>query len=77
MIRPIAVLFAVIAAPGIAHAHAGHVAEVAGHAHWIALGAIAAAAAIASALAATKEGRKDQESDSPDAEEDAAEGERA
>ena len=35
---------------GLAHAHLGHLGELAGHSHWIALGAGAVAAAIAAAL---------------------------
>lgn len=62
-----------LAAPGVAHAHAGHVAEVAGHAHWIALGAVAAAAAIAAALAGAKAREDAAEAD----EGEAADGEAA
>ena len=32
-------------APSAAHAHLGHVGELAGHSHWLGLGALAAAAA--------------------------------
>lgn len=51
---------------GPALAHVGHIGEVAGHAHWIALGAIGLAAAVG-ALAA--KGRRDDEV-SDEAEED-------
>lgn len=46
--------------PGFAHAHAGHVGELAGHSHWIAMGALAAAAAVA-AIVATKTRKKQDE----------------
>ncbi len=39
-----------IAQATTAQAHLGHVAEVAGHAHWIGLAAVAGAAAIAGAV---------------------------
>ncbi|MEC9344359.1 MAG: DUF6732 family protein [Pseudomonadota bacterium] len=42
-------------APVSAHAHLGHVGEMAGHAHWLGYGAMAAAAAAAALLA---KGRK-------------------
>ena len=45
---------AALAPSGAAYAHAGHVVEVAGHAHWLALGATLAAAAIAAVLGAKK-----------------------
>ena len=55
-------LYALILTPSVfaafpAHAHWGHVGELAGHGHLIAIGAAAAAAAIAAALALTKFGR--------------------
>ena len=37
---------------GMAQAHPGHLAEVAGHGHWLAAGALAAAAALAALMAA-------------------------
>ena len=57
--------FAVLAATG-AQAHPGHLAEVAGHGHW--LGAAAIGAAIAIGLWGALKGRKEAK-----AEEDAAE----
>lgn len=58
--------------PGAAMAHVGHIADAAGHGHWIALGAIglAAAAALAAALAgrAEKGDKDDKEEAAPDAE---------
>ena len=53
--------------PGTALAHAGHVAEVAGHAHWVALGAALAAGAIAAALAASGKKAKTDDAE-PDVE---------
>ncbi len=53
--------------PVMAQAHPGHFAEVAGHGHWLAAGALAAAAALALLLA---KGRKaKQEEAKPEAEE--------
>lgn len=59
---PIALL-----APGVAFAHPGHLAEVAGHGHW--LGAAAIGAAIAIGLWAAAKGRKRAEDRAEDAEE--------
>lgn len=42
-----------------AHAHLGHFGEVAGHAHWVAVGALAVAAAVA-ALAARRDADDDE-----------------
>jgi hypothetical protein len=62
--------------PGIALAHIGHIGELAGHGHWIALGALGLAAGVA---AIAKGKRKDpeaeadaDESDEADAEPEAA-----
>jgi len=63
----LAILTAALLTAGAAHAHPGHLAEVAGHGHW--LGAAAIGAAIAIGLWAALKGRKTQAS----AEEDAAE----
>ncbi|MEM9043159.1 MAG: DUF6732 family protein [Pseudomonadota bacterium] len=49
-----------------AAAHPGHFAELAGHSHWIALGALAAAGALAAWLA-TK-GKKDDAEEEDEAE---------
>ncbi|MGB0854498.1 MAG: DUF6732 family protein [Pikeienuella sp.] len=48
-----------------AHAHLGHVAEVAGHSHWIGLAAVLGAAAIAGAIGilSGKESEDDSEID--------------
>lgn len=43
--KPLAI--ALIFIPGLASAHVGHVADAAGHDHWVAGAALAAAAAIA------------------------------
>jgi hypothetical protein len=52
-------IFALASAP--AHAHWGHVGELAGHGHVIAIGAAAAAAALAAAIALTKPEKEDAE----------------
>ena len=54
-----AVFVAAIMAAGAAEAHPGHLAEVAGHGHW--LGAAAIGAAIAIGLWAGLKGRKAKE----------------
>ena len=61
-----------IAMPGGAFAHAGHVAEAAGHAHWIALGAALVAGAIAAALAASRKPADDERETEAEPEGDAA-----
>ncbi len=43
--------FLMIVATTPASAHAGHIADLAGHAHWIGLGAVLGAAALAGLLA--------------------------
>ena len=58
-----------------AHAHWGHVGELAGHGHWIALGAAAAAAALAAWLH-TREDEQDEEA-ADEVDEELAEGEAA
>lgn len=55
--------------PTSAFAHLGHLGEVAGHSHWIALGAAAAAAAIAAALAKSGKSNAPEESASADTKE--------
>ncbi|MEM7508398.1 MAG: DUF6732 family protein [Pseudomonadota bacterium] len=59
------VIFALAANPALAHP--GHFAELAGHSHWIALGALVAAGALTAWLL----GQKDEEE--ADDEEEAAE----
>ncbi len=52
--------------PGLAHAHVGHLGDVAGHAHWVGIAAVAGAAAVAG-LAALKDRRKrTEEADAPE-----------
>ena len=41
-----------VLSPTIVHAHLGHIGELAGHGHWIGIGAIAIAAGLAAASAA-------------------------
>lgn len=53
-----------------AAAHFGHAGDLAGHSHWVAIGAVAAAAAIAAVLA--KRG-KSKDKDTSEAEADDAE----
>ena len=48
--------------PSVAMAHAGHLGELAGHAHWIGLAAIAAAGVIA----AIKLGKKTDTTEEPE-----------
>lgn len=63
-------LFTILAA-NPALAHVGHLAEVAGHGHWVAVGAIAIALGIAALGSKKGAARKDktQDSDVPDEEE--------
>ena len=63
--------FIMVTAAGPALAHVGHLGEVAGHSHWIALGAIILAGAVA---ALGSKGRKDDEveAEDPQGEEEAA-----
>lgn len=55
-----------------AMAHWGHLGEVAGHGHWIAVGAIGAAALLAAALAKPKIEDEEDEEGEPEAGEEAA-----
>lgn len=69
MIRRIILFFAFltgVAAP--ASAHVGHVGELAGHSHWIGIGAIAAAAALAAIIAAAKKRDNAQDGEESEAE---------
>ena len=64
---------AAVLAPAPALAHPGHLGELAGHSHWLALGALAAAAAIAAVVAKAKGRTKDEAGDEePDGAEDEA-----
>ncbi|MGR3321876.1 MAG: DUF6732 family protein [Pseudooceanicola sp.] len=62
---------ALILAPAAATAHPGHLAEVAGHGHW--LGAAAIGAAIAIGLWAGLRGRKDEQAEDESAEDETSE----
>ena len=46
-----------------AFAHAGHVGELAGHAHWVGVAAVVAAATIAAILAKGKKAEDEENSD--------------
>jgi hypothetical protein len=47
-----------VAGATVAHAHGGHLGEVAGHAHWIGIAAVAAAAALAAGIALAERKRR-------------------
>ena len=68
--------FIFVSETGHAFAHAGHLGELAGHAHWLGLGAAVAAGALAAAIA-KKKGRKTDADKENTPEEGAAEGEAA
>lgn len=65
-------LFA-ISLPSAVYAHAGHIGELAGHAHWVGAAALAGAALIAGVAAWA--GRKNDETGSDDTAADAEHGE--
>lgn len=44
-----------------AYAHLGHVGELAGHAHWVGLGAVVVAGALAAAIGKLSEKNQDEE----------------
>lgn len=60
------ILILLLVLPSVAFAHAGHVIEAAGHNHWIALGAIGAAAL--AALWSKHKEKQQAEADSDEAE---------
>lgn len=62
---------ALVAAPAPAFAHLGHVAEVAGHSHWIGLAAAAGAAALAAWVAGAKSDDAAPEADEAQGDSDA------
>ena len=66
-IRSTAIVFLLSATP--AAAHFGHLGDLAGHGHWIALGAAAAAGAIAAALVKRRKSSEEAEDVSSEAEE--------
>lgn len=76
MFRLYLLAFIFVSETGHAFAHAGHLGELAGHAHWLGLGAAVAAGAIAAAIAKQK-GRKTDKEQEIAPEEGAAEGEPA
>ena len=67
----LATMAALTLLPGLAHAHAGHVGELAGHSHWIAMGALAAAAALAAIVATKPRKKNDKEPEGETADADA------
>lgn len=67
-ISQIAIVVVVAMVPGIAHAHLGHVGELAGHAHVIGIGALVAAAAIAALLMRPEKDDEAQDDEAEDAE---------
>ena len=71
MIRSIFCIFA-SCLPAQVQAHAGHLGDLAGHAHWIGLAAIALAGAIAAGLLHGKRGEKPEESADDEIEEQPA-----
>jgi len=60
MLRTILILCGVLFA-GPAFAHLGHVGEVAGHSHWIGLGAVVVAGIFAAAIGKYTQKDKDEE----------------
>lgn len=66
MTRRILILLTTALAPVSAHAHVGHVAEVAGHAHWIGLAAAAGAAGLAALLWGQRGGKDDADGNGAD-----------
>jgi hypothetical protein len=64
-------LFVVVAHVSGASAHVGHLGDVAGHAHWIALGAGALAAALGVAVAKAQDSVKPEAGVQPDDADDA------
>jgi hypothetical protein len=64
-------IFLPLAVPVPALAHIGHVAEVAGHAHWIGLAAAFGAAALGAWLAAGKDDEEEAEAEISEEEEPA------
>lgn len=76
-----ALLIVIFALPGAAHAHIGHLGDLAGHDHWVAGAALGAAAAVtlwgllkgkAQDDEAEAEQADDEEADAPEAEEQPA-----
>lgn len=63
----------ILALAGPAQAHPGHIAEVAGHGHWIALGALGLAIGIGAVIALGKrKGEAAEDTDEAEADEEPA-----
>ncbi len=65
-------LFAIFFATPV-FAHAGHLADLAGHSHWLGLGALLGAAAVAGLLGAKSQGKGRKETEAADEDETDAE----
>lgn len=76
MLRTICLLIPITALPGLAWAHGGHLADLAGHSHWAGVAALAGAAAVA-AVAAKLRDRKNDNTDEESEQDPAAEAETA
>jgi hypothetical protein len=66
--KQLQLFLAVLAIPGDALAHGGHLGELAGHSHWIGWGALVAGAALA-ALLGKRKGKQETAQDAEPAEE--------
>ncbi|MCR9135415.1 MAG: hypothetical protein NXI27_05435 [Alphaproteobacteria bacterium] len=60
MTRILATTLLFVLTVSMAHAHVGHVGELAGHAHWVGLAALIGAAAMAALAAKSKKNDKDR-----------------
>ncbi|MEM9331711.1 MAG: DUF6732 family protein [Pseudomonadota bacterium] len=49
-----------------AHAHWGHLGDIAGHSHWIGVGAVVVAGALAGVIGLLKDKEDDEEADHPE-----------
>ena len=67
------IFFLMALAPTLAHAHWGHVGELAGHGHIIGIGALAGAAALAAALRKPRRDKSEEQSVDAEAEDETAE----
>ncbi|MEM7215751.1 MAG: DUF6732 family protein [Pseudomonadota bacterium] len=68
---PIFVFLVFLASVETAHAHWGHLGELAGHAHWIGIGAVVVAGALAGIVGLLSEDDKedaDEETETPERE---------
>jgi len=64
MLKPFSFAFTFCAGIGPAHAHLGHLDELAGHSHWLGLGAIFVAGSLGAILGKLKEGSDEEADDS-------------